>query len=370
MSPLWLLSLPDVDPLPQPGPTNLFRALLLLTFFLHLLPMNLALGGSVIALATRLTNRGHARHAAHAVEWFTRALPTIVAATVTFGVAPLLFLQVLYGRAFFGSAVLMAWPWLAVVPVLIAAYYAAYRLAYGPPARGLGLPALVAALLLVVSVIYSNNMSMMLHADQFADLAGTGASGWQMNRGDPTLVPRYLHMFLGAIAVAGGGLAVLGLWWWNRDQALGAWAIRRGSAWLVPATLLNLVTGSWWLLALPRDLLLRFMGRDPFAATTLMLGIVLGMVVLGAFAMAWRGRNPAPAVKSGLAALAATLVAMVLTRDQVRESALVLMGYQPNAWIETQWLPMAIFTLLLVGALATIAWMVGLLARAPARGGH
>jgi hypothetical protein len=111
------------------------------------------------------------------------------------------------------------------------------------------------------------------------------------------------------------------------------------------------------------------MGRDPVAATVLMLGIVLGMVVLGAFAMAWRGRNPAPAVTLGVAALVATLVAMVITRDQVRESALVLMGYQPNPWIETQWLPMAIFTLLLVGALATVAWMVGLLARAPARGG-
>jgi hypothetical protein len=364
MPPLWTLSLPDVDPLPQPGPTAVFRGLLLLTFLLHLLPMNVVLGGSVVALATRLGRQDAAGHAARAVAWFTQALPTVVAAAVTFGVAPLLFLQVLYGRAFFGSAVLMAWPWLGVVPLLIVAYYAAYRSAMQSAAGGWAAPAVVTVIVVLVSGVYVNNMSLMLQADRFADVAA-GARGWLLNWSDPTVVPRYLHMFLGAVAVAGAGLAGLGLVWARRERerAHGEWAMRRGSAWLAVATLMNLVAGFWWLLALPRDLLLRFMGRDPFAATTLMLGIVLGMVALAAFALAWRGINPAPAVKGGLGALVATLVAMVITRDQVRESAMVLMGLQPNPWVQTQWLPMAIFALLLVGALATVAWMAGLLAK-------
>jgi hypothetical protein len=222
----------------------------------------------------------------------------------------------------------------------------------------------VTVIVVLVSGVYVNNMSLMLQADRFADVAA-GARGWLLNWSDPTVVPRYLHMFLGAVAVAGAGLAGLGLVWARRERerAHGEWAMRRGSAWLAVATLMNLVAGFWWLLALPRDLLLRFMGRDPFAATTLMLGIVLGMVALAAFALAWRGINPAPAVKGGLGALVATLVAMVITRDQVRESAMVLMGLQPNPWVQTQWLPMAIFALLLVGALATVAWMAGLLAK-------
>ena len=127
--------------------------------------------------------------------------------------------------------------------------------------------------------------------------------------------------------------------------------------------------GFWWLLALPRDVLLRFMGRDPVAATALMGGVVVGMVALAAFALAWRGANPRPAVAGGSVALAATLAAMVLTRDQVRESALVLMGLEPNAWVQTQWLPMGLFALLLVGATATIAWMVTALAREGRRAG-
>jgi hypothetical protein len=46
--------------------------------------------------------------------------------SVNFGVAPLLFVQVLYGHFFYASSILMAVFWLAVIPLLIAAYYAAY----------------------------------------------------------------------------------------------------------------------------------------------------------------------------------------------------------------------------------------------------
>ena len=49
---------------------------------------------------------------------------------MTLGVAPLLFVQVLYGRVFFTSSILMAWFWLAIVPLVILAYYGAYLLAF------------------------------------------------------------------------------------------------------------------------------------------------------------------------------------------------------------------------------------------------
>ena len=47
-------SIPAVDPAPLPGPAWLFQALLLLTFFLHLLPMNFLVGGGFQALLFRL----------------------------------------------------------------------------------------------------------------------------------------------------------------------------------------------------------------------------------------------------------------------------------------------------------------------------
>ena len=54
-----------------------------------------------------------------------------VAATVTLGVAPLLFVQELFGRVFFTSSILMAWFWLAIIALLIPAYYGVYLYAFG-----------------------------------------------------------------------------------------------------------------------------------------------------------------------------------------------------------------------------------------------
>jgi hypothetical protein len=365
MAPLWLLGvLPEPDPLPQPAPTTLLWLLLLLTFFLHLVPMNLALGGSIIALVARVRGRDGSRpqHRACAA-WFAGALPTLMAAAVSSGVAALLFLQVLHGRAFFASAILMAWPWISVVPLLILAYYGAYRLAFTSHTtkRRAWLAAFVTAVFAVVAFVYASNMSMMLRADRFAEWTAAGTGGWHLNAGDPTLLPRYLHLVLGAVAVAGGGLAISGLPRRRHDPGFALWAMRHGSGWAAATTLINLTVGFWWLLALPRDVLMRFMGRDPAAATWLMVGIVLGMTALGAFAFAWRAVDPAPAVRVGAGALAVTLIAMLVSRDQVRESAFVLMGLGPVSWVEPQWGPALIFTALLVCAAAVITWMVGLL---------
>lgn len=360
MSTPWLLTLPHPDPLPQPAPTLVLWGLLLLTFFLHLVPMNLALGGSVIALVARLRARAGDAHATRLAALFTKALPTIMAATVTLGVAALLFAQVLFGRAFFASAVLMAWPWLSVVVLVMAAYYASYRLAF-TTAAGVGragLASVVALLLVAVGFIYVNNMSMMLRADQFSDFTAAGTPGLRLNLDDGTLVPRFLHMLLGAIAVAGVATALVGATRRRREPAFAVWAMRFGSGWAAAATFLNLLVGSWWLMALPRDVLLRFMGRDPVAAVLLMVGVAFGLIVLVAFAMASRAIDPSPAVRGGAWALGLTLVAMLFTRDQVRESAFVQIGLAPAAWVEPQWGPLSIFVVLLIAALAVVAWMV------------
>lgn len=366
MTPLTIaLSLPQPDPLPQPAPTTLLWALLLLTFFLHLVPMNLALGGSLLAAVARWRGRRDPE-AGKLAGAAAVALPGVFAATITLGVAALLFLQTLHGRVFFGSAVLMAWPWLSVVGLLLVAYYGAYRLAHlsrTAPARGLALAVAVSALLLTVAFLYSSNMSLMLRATEFERMSTAGVSGWRWNLDDPTLVPRYLHMLLGAVAV--GGLGLAGLGWLRRgtDPPLAVWAMQFGCGWAAAATFVNTVVGTWWLLALPRDVLLRFMGRDVAAAVALMAGIGCGLLVLALCALGWRAKDPAPAVRWGVVAMIGALAAMAVTRDQLRESALAQMGLGPAAWVEPQWGPTLIFATLLLLAVATIAWMVTALVR-------
>lgn len=357
MLPLGVL--PHPDPLPLPAPSGLLHFLLLLTFFLHLVPMNLVLGGSIILAVARA--RGKHALAAELVRTAMPWMPVCVAAAVSFGVAPLLFVQLLYGRLFFTSSVLMAWFWFAVIPLLILAYYGTYRLAHRE--RGAALAVVVALFFALIAFIYSHNLGLMLRPESHAEMYQLGSQGFHGNLSDPAFLPRFLHHLLGALAVAGAGVALLGLTRHPSAPDFSRWALRWGSLWFAVPTVLNIATGMWWLVALPRETMLRFMGKNPAATASLGLGVVLTLASLFTIALAPVAKKPRPLVAASIAGLALTLVAMIVARDQVRQGALEAAGIEAHAWQAPQWGPIALFAVMLLAALGTVAWMALLLAR-------
>jgi hypothetical protein len=165
------------------------------------------------------------------------------------------------------------------------------------------------------------------------------------------------------VAVAALGAALYGVLRRPRDRELGDWAIRRGTTVYGVATAANVFVGMLFLLALPRTVLIRLVGGDAWAMTLLALGILLAVAAAGLALLALGARNAVRATWAQLGLLAATLVVMVLLRDQVRLIALRDAGFEHPAWVATQWGPLAIFLVLLVGAAATIGWMARALAR-------
>ena len=361
MTPLWMLTIPQADPVAQPTPTWLAWALLLVTFFLHLLAMNMVLGGSLIAAVARARGRTHA-HSAQLASWIATLMPVFVAAAVTLGVAALLFLQVLYGRLFFASSVVMAAYWLGVIPLLIAAYYGTYVLSYRGQ-RGGRLPLVVAwgvvVLVVAIAAIYVNNMSLVLDPARVAALYQADGRGLHLATGDPARWPRFLHLLLGAIAVAGLIVALVGLAHRRSAPAASDWVVRHGSLWCAAATVLNIVPGFWWLFALPRPVLIGLMSSMP--AVALFVGVTTGLVAMGAAMAAARARQPALPFWLAVGSLLATVAAMVLTRDQLRTTSLGHVGFEPTAWTAPHWPTIAIFLVLFVSALAVVGWMIALL---------
>ena len=344
--------IPTADPLPLPSPPSLLWALLMLTFVVHVVAMNFVLGGSIIAAVTRFRRSEERDRLTH---WLGKTMPTLVAAAITFGVAPLLFLQTLYGRLFFSSTVLMGWIWLAIVPLLIVAYYGTYASAFRRVA--VTVPVVVALLFIAISFIQSNNMTLMLRPDRFLPMYFESGRGLHLNAGDPTLFPRWLHMLFGAIAVAGLGVAGFGV---AKSEA---WAVRYGAFWFAGATMLNVVTGMWWLGALPGPVVMRFMGQNPLATTWLALGILLGFAALVLMLMTLGRREPRRLVKHSAWLTLGAVVMMLLARDEVRRGMLELAQFRMTVWIEPQWDVIAIFAVLLVGAVAVTVWMGSLLLR-------
>jgi hypothetical protein len=360
-------ALPQLDPVPLAAPVALFWFFSILTFTLHLLPMSAVLGGALLGVVSRWRARHGDPHHARLAQLIGKLLPVLIAAAVTLGVAALLFLQVLYGRMFFSSAIVMGWFWLAVVPLLIAGYYAAYGVAFADRHAGrLGAAMIVAAVALVIAFIYTNNMTLMLRPDAQHAFHEASARGLQLNSGDPIVLPRYLHMLAGALAVAGLLVAMVGLLERRRDAAFGSWAVAYGCRWFIGATIANVAIGTWHLAALPASVLPLFMGGDVLATALLAGGVLTGLMALGAAMIASTTSTPGRLLVVAGGATVATIVQMVLVRDIVRQAILNAAGFQPATWIVPQWGPIAIFLVLLVAAIALVAWMVAVLLRRPA----
>ena len=57
-------------------------------------------------------------------------MPVIVAVGINLGIVPLLFIQLAYYKVFYPATILMACFWLAIIVLLIPAYYGVYAYAW------------------------------------------------------------------------------------------------------------------------------------------------------------------------------------------------------------------------------------------------
>ncbi|MDR3641106.1 MAG: hypothetical protein P4L39_07265 [Humidesulfovibrio sp.] len=334
-----------------PSPWGWFEALLLITFVLHIVFMNLALGSAVIAFASRLTGRqkGLARELGH------RA-PTFLALTVNLGVAPLLFVQVLYGQFLYTSSVLMAGWWLSAIAAVILGYYALYvhdgKFESGPGLSRLAL-ALSLLFLLYTGFLLANNMTLMLRIRAWNAYFGN-PRGSLLNLSDPTMWARYTHMMLAAPAVAGLYAAFLG-----QKKRRPDW-VEHGLAWFSRVTMLQILVGGWLFVCLPQPVKLAFMGGDPLATGLLGASVLLGLGALMASLQK----------KVGLTAVLAlaAIVCMAATRDQVRLVTLAPYFSPASLPVTAGISPLVMFMAALAFGLAAIAYMLKVYAKSAGRG--
>jgi hypothetical protein len=97
--------------------------LYVLTLAVHAVLIGYVLAGSGYVAVTTI-RPGRSRDVIRPLvkDW----LPFVLGAAITAGVAPLLFLQILYKESFYTANLLLFHRWMAVVPVLIVGFYALY----------------------------------------------------------------------------------------------------------------------------------------------------------------------------------------------------------------------------------------------------
>jgi len=350
--------IPTLDPNPLPAPYWLFKLLLLVTFVLHIVAMNFMLGAGVLALGARWGFKK--RDTGNRVFFdLAKKLPVLLPAAITLGIAPLLFVQVLYGQFFYTSSVLMAWPWFLVLVFLTAAYYGFYYVSYRGarnPGKAGGVMLFSVILVSLIGFIYSNNITLSQTPSRWAAKYFANPSGWNLNLAEPTLIPRFLHFVVAAVAVGGLFLVFMALANWKRDLAYARQLLQLGGKTFLYATMAQFVVGVAFLFGLPRDLRMVFLGDNPLATALLLVGVAGALAAILLMSAALRTDNIRVAALYVPAILAAVIAAMAVMRDILRDAYLKPYFNPGQFATTTQWAVLPLFLVLFLAGVAL--WLI------------
>ncbi len=326
-----------------------FQLLLTVTFYLHLLVMNILLGCSVITFFRHVAGKN-----SDVNKVIARKLPLTVAFAINFGVAPLLFLQVLYGHFMYTSSVLMAIYWLSIFIILILSYYGTYVYSMNyerAAAFHTVMSGFIAGTLLTVAFIISNNFSLMMNPEVWSSYFNN-PEGTLLNLSDPTFWPRFLHSVLGAVAVGGLTIALYYDFQKRKGSTDAEANIATGMNWFVGATMLNFGVGTWYWGSLPDSVCVTCGAGGAFFLIFILLGIVAAVLSL----IHGMLHHVRPAVYY----LLASLFCMVLVREFVRRLTLAPWFKTSDLEVVPQYSPLIAFLLVFAGGLWLVWYMVRL----------
>lgn len=361
---------PAVDPIPLPAPVWLLKLLHIVTLSLHFVAVEMLLGGLLLAVLLSLfRNSPHSLTVSRALA---RRLTVVMTYVINLGVPPLLFAQVLYGRALYTSSVLIGLYWISIIPILILTYWLLYRfsarLDEGKSAWFVGLSAWVLAGF--IARLLSTNMTLMLRPEAWQAMYSSSAIGAYLPSGDPTTEPRWLMMMAGGLFIGGLWLIYLGgRSTFTADEK--RFLAGLGGKIAAGFGVLYLAAGLWAASIQPAEVkaglagqsiypLYRYEGLAGYAWIALVAIAILACTI-PAFGKASAG------CVSWTAAALALLIEMMLTvyRDGVRDMTLLSKGY--DVWhrtVVTNWSVVGLFLVLFVAGLGVMGWLVSVVARA------
>ncbi len=300
---------PHDIPLPLPASPTLLVVMLVGSFVLHLLFVNLLVGGSILTFAFEWLGRKRRGFDTLARE-IAKTTTVNKSLAVVLGVGPLLMMSVLYTTHFYTANALTGTAWIAVIPLVTVAFLLLYLHKYSwdrlADQKGLHLAMLAAAIaiFLFIPLIFLTNINLMLFPERWNQIHGF-LSALML----PNVLPRYLH-FLGA-SLTVSALFLVG--WFRRpsfqftekvpDLDLGR-TLRGCYSIALAATAAQFVFGPLVYLTLPAQ------GVNAAMNLTLLLGILFA---LPAMALIWKEmQRPSGLIGRSLVPIAALLALTVL----------------------------------------------------------
>ena len=358
---------PSYDWLSLPAPASLLEGLFLLTFWIHMIFVGLTLGGALILsgrsflfLARRDTLESLDRK-------MIKAIPPILSVTITTGIAPLLFVQTLYGHFAYSSNILLGYFWLGSLVLLLVGFICLYIAGWLWDWQ-ISLPALAALPVCFLGILYifTNNALLTIMPDHWLEFHRHASI---LHVRDGITIPRILHNI--AYPLMFGGLFLA----WtakicNKDDKTGAQlnnsgTISFGMGWFAMGAAAVILFSGWYYYSMPDALQKALFASTGGKLIYLWLAITALAAGCGGLGLIQPGKNLWPFAGTVLSLV--VLVGMVLIREFIRKWYLardVVGGFSIDNWhVANQWSAIAVFLLCLVAALALVGVMMVIILR-------
>ncbi len=302
--------------LPLPGPVEILKLLLVVTFIIHILFVGLMVGGTYWSVLFKILAKRDAFYGRLARE----TLDTVTvnkSLAVVLGVAPLLLIGLAYTQYWYTANILTVAAFLSIIWLVILAFWFLYIYKYtwetmaNRPMLHLSFGVLACVIFSIVPLIFLTNINLMLLPFRWESVNGFTAALLL-----PNVLPRYLH-FLTATFALTGLLAAFYFWYRGRgsDDPFYLRAQRLGLKWALPATLLQGVFGTLLFVTLP---------DGAYSASLLaLIGVSIVVLIGGCFAMI-RGlqQTSGGPIVASVVLLGAVAFLMSFQRHVVRENLL------------------------------------------------
>ena len=205
---------PKDIPLDLPLPEWLLVTLLIVSFLVHILFINLMVGGSIVTLWAEIKGLKDKEYDTFAHE-IAKTITVNKSLAVVLGIAPLLSINTLYTIYFYSANALTGFIWIMIIPLVTLAFLLTYLHKYTWKSLEnnknihIAIMVLSVAIFLFIPLIFLTNVNLMMFPEKWGIIQGF-LSALIL----PNVFPRYFE-FLGAcIAVTG----VFIVWYNNRKS--------------------------------------------------------------------------------------------------------------------------------------------------------
>lgn len=197
-----VVPIPDYHNVSLPAPAWLLELLLMVTFWVHMLFVMTILGSVLVLFTRSCLHLGRRQALCLTDKNMIRSLPPVLSLAITTGIAPLLFVQTLYGHYSYSSNIFLGYFWLASLALLLAGFICLYFAGWLWNWK-ISLPALAVLppLFLGIAYIYTNNAILTIQPEHWLAFHRHLSL---LHVKDPITIPRFVHNL--SYAIVSGGL--------------------------------------------------------------------------------------------------------------------------------------------------------------------